>query len=398
MSIFERVQPYPPDPIFGLEAQFRDDPRPKKVNLIVGTYRCPDLKLRTMRSVVEAEKLLIRGEENKAYLPMGGQRAFLERVQQLVFGDMMYHALQKKLTAIQSLGGTGALHLGGRFLKHVVSDRLYLPSPTWPNHREVFESCGMTIEHYPYYNTGESEVDYESMLKTFSRLPKKSIIILHACCHNPTGYDLDRSQWRELSLLLLRKGLIPFFDFAYQGFGHGLRNDAWAVRHFAEQGHEMLVATSCSKSFGLYGERVGCLSILSNDSRLCQNVEDSIKKIVRGSYSNPPLHGASIVSTILGNDRLKKMWMEEMSQMHLHIKEMRAMLADALISQRGGDKFQILRNGVGLFSMLGLEGGQVEKLREEYGIYCTENSRLNLTGLSRENIAYVIEAIMKTDR
>jgi len=398
MSIFKRTPSHKPDLIFGLEEQFRNDPRPTKVNLVVGTYRCPDLKLRTMRSVVEAEKLLMRGEENKAYLPIEGQHSFLKRMQHLVFGDKMYAVLQKRLTAIQSLGGTGALQLGGMFLRHLVSDRLYLPSPTWPNHLGVFDLCGMTVQYYPYYNIVESRIDYENMLESFSQIPQRSIIIFHACCHNPTGCDLDRSQWREISSILIERELIPFFDFAYQGFGHELCDDAWAVRHFAEQGHEMLVATSCSKNFGLYGERTGCLLILSNDGQFSQNVAGSIKKIVRGSYSNPPRHGASIVATILCNDRLRNIWRDEMRQIRLHIKEMRTMLVDAFLSQRGGEKFQILRKGVGLFSALGLEKAQVERLRDEYGIYCTENSRVNLTGLSRKNIAYVTEAIMKIQR
>jgi aspartate aminotransferase len=395
MSLFEKVEPAPSDPIFGLEARFKKDQNPQKVNLTVGIYRSPDLKTRIMRSVSEAEKIFIKNEENKTYLPMGGQDSFIKATQELVFGQAFCEKAKGRLFGIQSLGGTGGLQLGGEFLKREVSDHVYVSDPTWPNHFGVFEACGMTPERYPYYDHKTHTIDYANMLKFFSQAPEKSVVVLHACCHNPTGCDLNQSQWRELSSLFLKRKLIPFFDFAYQGFGHGLDEDARGLRLFAEEGHEMFVAASYSKNFGLYGERIGCLSVLSKSDQVSQNVGSVIKKLARVTYSNPPRHGAGLVTTILSDVDLKKMWIEEVNQMRMHIEEVRLALFDALAAHFGKERFSFLKRSLGLFSMLGLKKEQVERLREEYGIYCTGSSRVNLTGLSKQNLPYVIEAIVK---
>lgn len=396
MSLFEKVELAPPDPIFGLEARFKKDKNPKKVNLTVGIYRSPDLKTRTMRSVSEAERILMKAEENKTYLPMGGQESFIKASQELVFGKAFSEKIQGRLFGIQSLGGTGGLQLGGEFIKREVTGHVYVSDPTWPNHIGIFEACGMTIERYPYYNHETHTVDFESMLKFFSQVPEKSVVVLHACCHNPSGCDLNHSQWKELSSLFLKRKLIPFFDFAYQGFGNGIDEDAWGLRTFAEEGHEMFVAASYSKNFGLYGERIGCLSILSKNDQVSQNVGSVVKRLARVTYSNPPRHGAGLVTTILNDATLKKMWIEEVTQMRMRIEEVRSELANALAVQFGKDRFSFLKSRLGLFSMLGLQKEQVERLRAEYGIYCTGSSRVNLSGLSKENLPYVIEAIVKT--
>lgn len=398
MSFFETVEPFPADPIFGLEARFKKDQNPKKVDLVVGVYRGPDLKTSTLRSVKEAEKILMRVEEDKAYLPIGGQETFIKSSQELVFGEAFCKEAKGTLLGAQTLGGTGGLRLGGEFLKREVTKNVYVSNPTWPNHWGVFEACGMVVEEYPYYNSETHTIDYERMLNFFSQISEKSVVVLHGCCHNPTGCDLNQSQWRELSSLFLKRKLIPFFDLAYQGFGRGLDEDVWAVRHFAEKGHEMFVAASYSKNFGLYGERIGCLSLLLKNEQISQNVGSVIKRLVRVNYSNPPRHGAGLITTILQDVGLKEMWIGEVNHMRQRIEEMRSELADALARQFGKERFSFLKRRQGLFSMLGLDKEQVERLREEYGVYCTGSSRINLTGLSDENSAYVIEAIVKTSR
>jgi len=354
------------------------------------------LKIHTMRSVSEAEKTLMKIEENKTYLPVGGQESFIKATQKLVFGEPFLNEASDRIFGAQTLGGTGGLRLGGELLKREVTNNVYLSEPTWPNHIAVFEACGMTLDHYPYYNKETHSIDYERMLNFFSHVPQNSVAVLHACCHNPSGCDLNQSQWRELSSLFLKRKLIPFFDFAYQGFGRGLDEDPWAIRHFAEKGHEMLVAASYSKNFGLYGERIGCLSIVSKNKQVSQNVGSVIKRLARVSYSNPPRHGAGLITTILQDVGLREMWVGEVNQMRVRIDELRSELVDSLAAQFGKDKFSFLKRRLGLFSMLGLKKEQVERMREEYGVYCTGSSRVNLTGLSEENLPYVIEAIVKT--
>lgn len=398
MSLFEQVELLPPDPLFGLEARYKKDKNPNKVDLTVGVYRDASLKTRTLRSVSEAEKVLLRVEENKGYLPIGGQESFIKSAQNLIFGELFCKEVEGRLFGAQSLGGTGGLRIGGEFLKKEVTDRVYVSDPTWPNHYGVFERCGMTVEKYPYYNNETQTIDYERMLNFLAQVPEKSVIVFHGCCHNPTGCDLNPAQWREVSALILKHKLIPFFDFAYQGFGKGIEEDAWAIRHFAEKGHEMFVASSYSKNFGLYGERIGCLSILSKNEQLNQNVASVVKKLIRTNYSNPPRHGAGIITTILQDVGLKEMWMGEVDQMRTRIEGLRSELSDALAAQFGKDKFSFIKRRQGLFSMLGLNKDQVERLRDEYAVYCAGSSRVNLSGLSEENLTYVIEAIVKTNR
>ncbi|NGX50983.1 MAG: Aspartate aminotransferase [Chlamydiae bacterium] len=398
MSLFEKVEHSPADPIFGLAARYKKDKNPNKVDLGVGVYRGSDLKNHTMRCVSEAEKVLMKLEENKGYLPIGGHDSFIKVAQDLAFGEAFCKEARGRLFGAQSIGGTGALRLGGELLKREVTERVYVSDPTWPNHIGVFEGCGMKVERYPYYNKETHMIDHERMLNFFAQIPERSVVVLHTCCHNPTGCDLNPSQWRDLSTLFLKRKLIPFFDFAYQGFGRGIEEDAWALRHFAEKGHELFLAASYSKSFGLYGERVGSLSILSKNEQVSQNVGSVIRRLARVNYSNPPRHGSGIVTIILQDSGLREMWIGEVNAMRRRAMEMRSELFDALTAQFGRERFSFLKMRLGLFSMLGLEREQVERMREEYGIYCTDSSRVNLTGLSEENLPYVIEAIVKTSR
>ena len=392
MSIFETVKASPPDPIFGLQDLFKRDPHPNKVDLTVGIFRTKELETPPLRCVKKGEALLHKSENNTLYLPIEGDKQFIEGSQTLVFGKTLRENHGSSLVGIQTLGGTGALRLGGDFLRKEVSKRLYLPDPTWPNHYGIFESAQMEIVTYPYYHLHSHSLDFENMCQTLSKAPEKSVILLHGCCHNPTGCNLTEFQWKTLSSLLMKKGLIPFFDFAYQGFGRGIEEDAWAIRHFANQGHEMLVATSHSKNFGLYGERVGCLSILCRHAQFAQAVKSVLKRIARVSYSNPPCHGARILSTIFECPNLFAMWKEEINAMRAQITATKTHFVKALRQKLQTNTFDFLKNRYGLFSMLGIDQEKVKRLRNQ-GIYLTANGRLNVTGLNETNLPRVVDAL-----
>jgi len=396
MSILEHVEALPPDPIFGLGAIIRNDPNENKVDLTVGIYRNENLQTTTMQAVVEAEKKLLQTEKNKVYLPMGGKEDFVQASRGLVFGSDFAQEEAKRFMGVQTLGGTNALRIGGELLASEVSKNLYLSNPTWPNHPAIFNACRMEMKDYPYYNEETHSVDFDRMLNLLAKAPERSVVLLHACCHNPTGCDLDQEQWKELSSFMLKRRLIPFFDFAYQGFAVGIEEDPWAIRHFAEKGHELFVAHSFSKFFGLYGERVGALHGLVKDEGTAKRTSTVLKQIIRESFSNPPRHGASLVSIIMHDEKLKQIWEEELAGMRIRIEKMRNELTDALELKFGKDKFGFLKNRRGLFSMLGLKNEIVDRLIENYSIYLTKSGRINLTGLSRENISHVVDAIVNT--
>lgn len=396
MSIFETVKPSPPDPIFGLGNRFKKDKNPNKVDLTVGIFRDENLTTKSLRSVKEAEKILLKIEEDKLYLPIAGDEVFIHEAQKLTFGEDYCKKEKGILSGAQTVGGTGGLRLGGEFLARAITKKVYLSNPTWANHQGIFEACGMEIETYPYYNSETHSLDFEKMLSTLSKAPERSVVVLHGCCHNPTGCDPTDSQWKELSTFFLKHKLIPFFDFAYQGFGRGIDEDAWAIRHFASQGHEMFVAASYSKNFGLYSERIGCLSIIAKNEQLSQNLSTVVKRLARINYSNPPRHGAGIMTTILQEIGLIEMWKGELNQMRERVNLMRTELVKALEKQYGKDKFGFLKRRYGLFSMLGIDERQVERMMDEYGVYLTKSGRINLTGLNEENLPYVIEALLKT--
>lgn len=394
MSFFDQVSLLPPDPIFGLQAAFLADPREGKVDLSVGVYKTADLKTPILSSVKKAEKILLETEKSKGYLPGEGDKSYLEQVGLLTFGEEFWKRSADRIQAAQSIGGTGALRLGAEFLKQEVSETIYVSDPTWPNHRGVFGRLGMKVASYPYYDSTRQILLFEELCHFLNSLPARSIVVLHACCHNPTGADLSQEQWKALSLIFWDKNLVPFFDCAYQGFDRGMEEDAFALRLFAEAGHEMLVALSYSKNFSLYGERAGALFVVTPSQKIAGHVESKIKNIIRQNYSNPPIHGVSIVATILQSPALKKEWEQELSSMRERVNQMRNALAQALVARTEKGNFSFLENRTGLFSFCGLRKEQVERLIAEFAIYMTGDGRINITGLNEGNLDYVVNAIL----
>ena len=394
MSLFENVTLFPPDPIFGLGSRFKEDPNPNKVDLTVGIFRNEQLETPLMECVRKGEALLHTVEKNKLYLPIEGEGAFIKGSQKLVFGQPFCQRHQAELLGIQTLGGTGGLRLGGEFLRSEVTKRIYLPDPTWPNHQGIFKGAQMEVATYPYYNQRTHTLEFERMCAALSQAPEKSAVLLHGCCHNPTGCDLTKSQWEVLSSLFIKKRLVPLFDFAYQGFGEGIETDAWAIRYFANQGQELVVATSHSKNFGLYGERVGCLSIVCKSKTHSKAVASQMKKVARTSYSNPPCHGARILAIIFNRPDLLSIWEEELEAMRHRITSIKNQFVNALKEAIKVEKFDFLKNRHGLFSLLGIDHKKVQMLLKR-GIYLTENGRINLTGLNQNNLSYVIDGLTR---
>ncbi len=388
MGFFNQIEQALPDPIFGLQAAFNADPRAHKVNLSVGVYKNEELKTPILESVKIAEQEILAWEMTKEYLPIDGDSMFIDRAALFVFGEQLWKDLENTIYAAQTIGGTGGLRITGEFLKQEIAPQIYLSQPTWPNHIGVFTKCGMRVEVYPYYDVENRCVDFDRFYAYLEKLPPKSVVLLHACCHNPTGADLVLEQWDKISDLFLEKELLPFFDSAYQGFGKGLEKDAEAIRLFAAKGHEMIVAASFSKNFALYSERVGALFIVAKSRAQKEHIASKIKPIIRTLYSNPPAHGARTIAYILGSPSLKAQWEKELDAMRHRIDAMRIQFAKKL-------GFSFLLDKVGLFSFSGLSKEQVEKLILDYAIYMTKDGRINVAGLNAKNIDYVVNAILK---
>jgi aspartate/tyrosine/aromatic aminotransferase len=390
---FHNITPAVLDPIFGLTVLFDADKRPDKINLGVGQYRNDQLVTPVLESVKLAETFLLREEKSKEYLPIAGDSAYLNKVGALVFGDFFWAAEGKRVSGVQTLGGTGALRIGGDFLKQEVGERIVISDPTWPNHRGIFTRCGMVVDAYPYYDIRAQTLEFDRMVQYLKDLTPGTAVILHACCHNPTGADLSMDQWKVLLKVFKEHGLLPFFDFAYQGFGISIEEDAKVIRLFAAEGMEMLVACSHSKNFGLYSERIGALYVVSESQKIAEVVQSKLKIIVRTNYSNPPRHGAAIVAHILSTPVLKKMWEKEVEGMRSRIEKMRRLLVEALTSRSLKRNYLYLADRVGMFCFSGLKKDEVERLQKEFAIYMPLDGRINIAGLSDENLPIVVDAI-----
>lgn len=395
MGYFNHLETLPADPILEIIWTYRKDPRPDKVDLSVGIYYDQNLQVPILHSVKEAEQALVNTETDKTYLPIDGHPVFIAETKKILFGEELFHRLGKRLYGAETPGGTGALRVGGDFLVKAGFKTIYVSDPTWNNHIGVFSKSGFKIETYPYYDAETGSVNFEKMLTFIKKIPERSAVLLHACCHNPTGCDLSEKEWEELSSVMLKRKLFPLFDVAYQGFGKGIEEDAFAVRHFASAGHEMLVAYSYSKMFGLYAERVGALFFVGEKEEEVEACVSHIKVLIRTHYSNPPKHGAAVVAYILSNPSLKQNWMHELTKMRNRIHEMRLLFSTALVDRAKFHNYRFIADTYGMFCYTGLTKSQVDLLAKEYGIYMLSSGRINVTGLSEDNILYVVDAIIK---
>ncbi|KKW68094.1 aromatic amino acid aminotransferase [Lampropedia cohaerens] len=396
-SIFAHVPAYGGDPILSLMEAFQHDPRPEKVSLSIGLYFDEQGRVPVLEAVRRAEAAVVQEATPRVYLPMEGAADFRAAVQELVFGTGSPAIAAQRIATIQTLGGSGALKVGADFLQRYFPESgVWVSDPTWENHVAIFEGAGFSVATYPYYDAATGALALPAMLAALRALPRGSIVVLHASCHNPTGVDLTRAQWQQIIPVLLEGGLIPFIDMAYQGFGDGLDEDAWIVRALTEAGAQCFVANSFSKSFSLYGERCGGLSVVCNDAATAQTVLGQLKAAVRRNYSSPPLHGARIVTHVLQNAPLRQLWEQDLATMRQRIKAMRAQLHAALTQHFGGqrnvDYFLTQR---GMFSYTGLSPAQVERLRQEYAVYLVGSGRMCMCGLTEGNVAYVADAIAK---
>lgn len=390
---FQEILEEKPDAIFGLAAAFQADVRPEKLNLLVGIYKNEQLQSELMPSVQRArEQILDVGID---YLPIDGLANFYEQLGFIVFGEQSWLESRNRIYAAQTLGGTGALYLGGVFLRQEVTKNIAVSDPTWPNHPSIFERAGLNVSNYFYYNKEKHKFDWEAMRKSLSQLPEKTAVVLQAVCHNPTGCDPSLEEWSQISNLMLEKKLIPFFDCAYQGFGDGLEEDAAAIRLFKEAGHEMLVAYSCSKNFSFYCQRVGALFIVSEQEEMKRKIGSRIKKIIRAIYSNPPAYGAFIVSHLLQEPALKNLWKKDLEMMRHRLKEMRKNLIEKLASKSKKNHFGFLSQHKGMFSFLDLDPVVTKKMIDEFAIYMIGSGRINVAGLNEKNIERLVDSLVR---
>ncbi len=392
--MFQHLDIYPGDPILTLNENFKNDPRPGKVNLSIGVYLDEAGKLPLMSAVRKAEASLLNVLGTRPYLPMEGAANYRKEVQHLLFGKEHQAVAEKRVATVQTIGGSGALKVGADFLKVYFSQaKVWVSDPTWDNHRAIFSGAGFPVVTYPYYSPQTQGVDFAAMQAAIQNIPAGDIVLLHACCHNPTGADLNEQQWRELAITIRERKLLPFFDIAYQGFGDGVEEDTFAIRHFAAEGIPFLLASSFSKNFSLYGERCGALSVVCPDAKQADTVLGQLKFAVRRNYSSPPTHGSRIVSAVLESAELRAEWTEELTAMRKRIKAMRTGLYTHLRAKKPNQDFEYLIKQNGMFSYTGLNPEQVTRLRESFGVYLVGSGRVCLAALTEETIAPAGDAI-----
>ena len=393
-SILSRVEMAPGDPILGVTEAFVADANPKKVNLGVGVYYDDQGKVPLLECVKRAEKLRLETSPNRGYLPIDGLAAYDRAVQELVFGAASAALREKRVVTVQALGGTGGLKIGADFLRRVDPQaRVWISEPSWENHRQLFEAAGFKVNSYPYYDARTHGVDFRGMLGALEAMPAGTVVVLHVCCHNPTGVDLSREQWQQVLAVVRARGLVPFLDLAYQGFGDGLESDGYAARLFAEAMSPVFLSSSFSKSFSLYGERVGALSIVTASTDEAARTLSQVKRVVRTNYSNPPTHGGQVVAAVLSTPELRKLWESELAGMRERIKAMRKRLVEGIQARAPQADFGFVLEQKGMFSYSGLSKEQVARLRREYSIYAIDTGRICVAALNSANIDYVADAI-----
>ena len=395
-SLFATVEMAPRDPILGLNEQFNADPNPAKVNLGVGVYFDETGKLPLLKCVQEAEKMMMEAPKARGYLPIDGIAAYDKAVQGLVFGADSEAVKAGRIATVQALGGTGGLKIGADLLKRMnPGAKVLISDPSWENHRALFESAGFPVESYAYYDAARRGVDFDAMLAALNGAAQGSVVVLHACCHNPTGYDITLAQWAQVIETVAARGLVPFLDMAYQGFGEGIKEDGAVVGLFMAAGLDFFVATSFSKSFSLYGERVGALSVVCRSKEEAERVLSQLKRVIRTNYSNPPTHGAQVVALVLTTPTLRSMWEEELAGMRVRIKEMRVALQAKLAAAGVKQDMSFITRQKGMFSYSGLGKEQMQRLRSEFGIYGVDSGRICVAALNGKNIDATVAAIVE---
>jgi len=393
-SILSRVEMAPGDPILGVTEAFVADQNPNKVNLGVGVYYDDNGKVPLLECVKRAEKLRVDSNPTRPYLPIDGLAAYDRAVQELVFGADTPAVKEKRVVTVQALGGTGGLKIGADFLKRFnPGAEIWISDPSWENHRQLFEAAGFKVNAYPYYDAASHGVNFAGMLQALKAMPAGAIVVLHACCHNPTGQDLSEAQWNQVLEVVKQRELLPFLDLAYQGFGDGVEPDGYAARLFARSMSPVFLSSSFSKSFSLYGERVGALSIVAASAEEAARVLSQLKRVVRTNYSNPPTHGGQVVATVLSTPELRALWEQELGGMRERIKAMRKALAEKIKQRVPSADFSFVLAQRGMFSYSGLTKEQVARLRKEYSIYAIDTGRICIAALNSKNIDYVADAI-----
>jgi len=392
--MFAHIEAFPGDPILSLNEDFQRDPRTDKVNLSIGIYFDDEGRLPVMQAVAKAEAALLADMGPRPYLPMSGLVAYRNAVQALVFGEDSPARAAGRIATLQTLGGSGALRVGADFLKRYYPQaQVWISDPSWENHRVVFERAGFTVNTYPYYDDATGGLKFDAMMDALRTIPAGSIVLLHACCHNPTGVDLNQDQWRQLIALLKANQLLPFVDMAYQGFGAGLEDDAFAIRELVAQDVPCLVANSFSKNFSLYGERCGGLSVFCNTAGEAANVLGQLTGAVRANYSNPPTHGARVVAKVLTTPELRQLWEEELAQMCNRIARMREAIHHNLRDHVSGEALSRYLTQRGMFTYTGLTADQAERLREQHGVYLLRSGRMCVAGLNTRNVEATANAM-----
>jgi aromatic-amino-acid transaminase len=394
MSLFSAVELAPRDPILGLNEAFNADPRSTKVNLGVGVYFNEEGKIPLLRAVREAEKARVELAAPRGYLPIEGIAAYDAAVQKLLLGNDSPLIADGRVITAQALGGTGALKLGADFLKRLnPTGKVAISDPSWENHRALFEYAGFEVLNYPYYDAATHGVKFDAMLEAFNSYPAGTVVVLHACCHNPTGVDLTLAQWEQVVATVKARSLVPFLDIAYQGFGENIDADAAAVRLFAKSDINIFVSSSFSKSFSLYGERVGALSIITSGKEEASRVLSQLKRVIRTNYSNPPTHGGSVIAAVLASPELRATWEQELGEMRDRIRAMRNGLVEQIKAAGVERDFSFVNKQRGMFSYSGLTAPQVDRLREEFGIYAVGTGRICVAALNTRNLDVVANAI-----
>lgn len=395
VSMFENITAAPADPILGLADVFNADERTNKINLSVGIYKDENMTTPILNCVKKAELFLFENEKSKTYLPIEGLATFNTATQKLILGEESTLILNNYVRTAQAPGGTGALRVMADFLSNKTNiRRIWISNPTWPNHRNIFHSTGMVIKEYRYYNEQHHNLDFDALVEDLSHATVGDAVLFHGCCHNPTGIDPTPEQWKILSDLALQKGWLPIFDLAYQGFGQGITEDVLGIRLFADNQPELLIASSYSKNFGLYNERVGALTLITKNADIADKTFSQIKTIIRSNYSNPPSHGASIVSHILNDAEMKEEWLEELTVMRQRIYRMRQLFVKTLQDKGSQYDFSFIGKQNGMFSFSGLTENQVLALRDNYGIYIVNSGRINIAGMTLDNMSVLCESII----